>query len=197
MDAVVKIQFVTNHYRKVWEIEDVLPWVDQSKIALQELQDFDQLKVAKHKLAQAVAELPEGSSVMIDETGLYLEGLNGFPGPYVKWMVGVSGPETIYDILNRLGDRRARAKTVIGYQHPGHGPVFFESEMGGMIVPPSQEKGYGWDSIFQPHGFSETFAEMGLDHKKMITMRKTAAQKLRRYIERKGLAKDFEPLESS
>ena len=54
-----------------------------------------------------------------------------------------------------------------------------------------EEKGYGWDSIFQPHGFSETFAEMGVGNKKMISMRRTACERLLKYIDKKGLKADF------
>jgi len=51
-----------------------------------------------------------------------------------------------------------------------------------MIVEPKGENGFGWDKIFQPEGFEKTFAEMSMEEKNEISMRKKAFQKLKRYL---------------
>ena len=184
MGSSLNLRFVTNHRRKVIEIAHVIPEVKQEFFEFSELQSLDQRAIAKHKLDQLTEAFSE-QNVMVDETGLYLDALGRFPGPFVKWMLASGSPQNLYDIASRLGNTKATAKTCLGLMLADGSQAFFVAEMRGRLVPESVEKGYGWDSIFMPDGFDMTFAEMGVENKRMISMRSDAADRLNKYIERR------------
>jgi len=117
-----------------------------------------------------------------DDSGLEIDALNGEPGVYSARYSGSRDMEKNIDlVLEKLQDqenRRARFKTVIslflnGEQH------FFEGTVEGRIIAiRTGTEGFGYDPIFIPEGYDQTFAEMSLEEKNKISHRSQAVAKL-------------------
>jgi inosine triphosphate pyrophosphatase len=175
-----KIYFITGNDGKFNEAVKLMPEIERVDIKLPEIQGLNPQRVIAKKLE--VARTLHEPPLIVEDTSLYLNGLNGFPGPLIKWMLKAVGDQGIYDLCRKIEDRNAVAKTVIGYDD-GSGEVqYFEGEIEGQIVQPSGNEGFGWDAIFQPEGLNETFAEMGEDYKPEFSMRTQAFKKLKDYL---------------
>lgn len=117
-----------------------------------------------------------------DDSGLEIDALNGEPGVYSARYSGSRDMEKNIDlVLEKLQgqeNRRARFKTVIslfldGEQH------FFEGTVEGRIIASrTGTEGFGYDPIFIPEGYDQTFAEMSLEEKNKISHRSQAVAKL-------------------
>lgn len=182
MQTMQPIYFVTGNDKKYLEAAALLPSLERIDFDLPEEQTLDPQLVINKKLE--VAKTKHEGPLVVEDTSLYLDGLNGFPGPLIKWMLQAVGNQGIYDLCQRIHNRNAVARTVIGYDD-GQSVQFFEGEVHGHIVAPDGNGGFGWDTIFQPEGISETFAEMGEDYKAEFSMRTRAFEKLKQYIDNK------------
>ncbi|HTH81662.1 MAG TPA: non-canonical purine NTP diphosphatase [Mucilaginibacter sp.] len=118
-----------------------------------------------------------------DDSGLEIDALNGEPGVYSARYAGIHGNHTanIAKVLKNLGaetNRKARFRTVISLLWDGS-EHFFEGTVEGTIrTAPSGAAGFGYDPIFEPAGYSITFAEMTLEQKNKISHRAIAVEKL-------------------
>jgi non-canonical purine NTP pyrophosphatase (RdgB/HAM1 family) len=183
MEIMEPIYFVTGNDGKFREAKLIIPNLERVEIDLPEEQTLDPQIVIAKKLE--VAKKLHSGALVVEDTSLYLSGLNGFPGPLIKWMLHAVGNQGIYDLCRKIHDRHAIAKTVVGYDDGVSDVQFFEGEIHGQIVSPYGNEGFGWDDIFQPDGLNETFAEMGDDFKPEFSMRTTAFKKLRDYLDSK------------
>lgn len=172
------IYFITGNKGKLEEAKSILPEVVDLDIDLPEIQEIDPHKVIQAKLEEA-RKHNEGEFI-VEDTSLYFEVLNGLPGPLIKWFMKKLGNDGLYDLILKMGNNKAEAKTIIGYSDQKGNVEFFEGAIEGEIVEPKGE-GFGWDPIFKPSGFDKTFGEMDLYEKNSISMRKIAFEKLKEY----------------
>jgi non-canonical purine NTP pyrophosphatase (RdgB/HAM1 family) len=182
INVMQTIYFVTGNEGKFKEAKALMPEIERVEIDLPEEQTLDPQIVIQKKLA--VAQKLHGGPLVVEDTSLYLDGLNGFPGPLIKWMLQAVGNQGIYDLCQRIHNSRATAKTVVGYDDGGS-IQYFEGEIHGEIVKPNGNEGFGWDEIFRPDGISETYAEMGEEFKPEFSMRTQAFNQLVEYLKSK------------
>lgn len=176
----MKITFLTGNKSKFEEASLIIPDLIQHDIDLLEIQDTDPKRIILHKLEEAKKILLE--NLIVEDTSLYLDCLNGLPGPLIKWFLKTVGNDGLVKIANSFANNKALAKVILGFSKEG-GPVeFFEGSIEGTVVSPRGENGFGWDAIFQPDGRQKTFAEMTLEEKNEISMRKLAFQKLKEHL---------------
>lgn len=175
-----KIFFITGNDNKYQEANALLPYLERLNIDLPEIQSLDPQEVIAEKLKIARTKTDQ-QPLIVEDTSLYLEGLNGFPGPLIKWMLQAVGDKGIYELTQNIKNRQAYAKTVIGYKSC-EDIQYFEGVVDGQIVAPYGNEGFGWDAIFTPDGLNETFAEMGNEFKPEFSMRSKAFQKLKDYL---------------
>lgn len=98
--------------------------------------------------------------MVVEETGLELAVWNGFPGPFVRWMLEAVGAEGIARAAIALGDPRARAICLLAWTD-GERTVFGRGETTGeLVLPPRGGRGFGWDPVFQPDGETRTYGEL-------------------------------------
>lgn len=173
--------FVTGNDNKFREAKALVASLERIEFDLPEEQTLDPELVIRKKLEVARAKHPEGA-LIVEDTSLYLHGLNGFPGPLIKWMLQAVGTQGIFDLCSAIHNRSAVAKTVIGYDDGENDIQFFEGEIDGTVVSPAGIDGFGWDEIFRPAGCEETFAEMGDEFKPEFSMRSRAFEKLAEYL---------------
>lgn len=157
-----KITFVTGNNAKAREVERILDIPLKIKsIELDEIQELDLEKVALHKLNQAF-KLVKGP-VIIDDVSVEIKAWNNFPGPLIKWLLkaGNDGDASVLlKLLKNETNRSAKARLAVGF-HDGKKAYIFIGEVEGSIALKIRgENGFGWDPVFIPDGFDQTFAEM-------------------------------------
>jgi len=177
------LYFITGSKNKLNEAKSVIPIVEQLDIDLPEIQDVDARKIIKAKLLEALNH--RKAEFIVEDTSLYFECLGGLPGPLIKWFMKTIGNEGLSNIIAKLGNAKAEAKTIIGYAKSPEEIYYFEGSIKGNIVYPRGKSNFGWDPIFQPEGYSKSFAEMGQDEKNKISMRRLALNKLKEFMEKK------------
>jgi len=178
----MKLYFATGNKHKFLEVKSMLKNVDleQLKVDLPEIQEVDLEEVVKAKLFEALKHC-EGP-VLVEDTGLYLEFLNGLPGPLIKWFEERMGLDGISDLCKKTGEDGAIARTIIGYADKNK-MFFFEGKIKGKIVPPRKGNGFGWDAIFVPEGVDKAFSEMESEEKNRVSMRRKSLDKLKEFLE--------------
>ena len=175
------LYFITGNLNKFKGAKQILPEIEQLDIDLPEIQEIDPERILAFKLEQAF--LHHQGEFIVDDTGLYMECLNGLPGPLVKWFLKTVGPEGLYKIAQSLGNDRGMARAVIGYARSPKDIHFFEGVVNGRVVEPKGNDGFGWDPIFQPDGHDKTYAEMSLEEKNQVSHRGISLRKLKEFLE--------------
>ncbi|MDB5150037.1 MAG: Non-canonical purine pyrophosphatase [Mucilaginibacter sp.] len=184
--------FATNNSHKLKEVAAKI----EGKIKLYSLDDIG----CYDDIAETGATFHENASIKShfihnkyklncfgDDSGLEVDALNGEPGVYSARYSGKPGDHTgnINKVLKKLGDttnRKARFRTEISmiWDNKEH---FFEGVIDGTIRhEPSGTKGFGYDPIFQPDGYTSTFAELSLEEKNSISHRAEAIEKLLAFL---------------
>lgn len=188
-----KLVFATNNAHKLEEIRAILG----DKVEILSLNDID-----CHADIPETADTLQGNAALkaqyiydnygldcfADDTGLEVEALNGAPGIYSARYAGGEGHDSeanMKKLLSEMQDkdnRKARFRTVICLIEGGK-ENFFEGIVNGSIIRERKGgAGFGYDPVFMPDGYSETFAEMGNDEKNKISHRARAVQKLCEYL---------------
>lgn len=123
-----------------------------------------------------------GIDCFADDSGLEVQALNNKPGIYSARYSGKRGDyENMLFLLRKMegiSNRNARFKTVISLVHNGVNHLFEGVIAGKIRFEPKGERGFGYDPIFEPNGYTQTFAEMELDEKNKISHRALAMKKL-------------------
>lgn len=159
------------------------------KIDLPELQGTPE-EIAKMKVRHA-SERVKGP-VIVEDTCLCFNALGGLPGPYVKHFLDRLGPDGLQKMLHGFDDRTGYAQCTFAYSSGKTNPEnkeeedqVFVGQLPGKIVVPRGGASFGWDPIFQPDGYEETFAEMDKAVKSSISHRYLALTKLVEYLQTK------------
>ena len=178
-----KITFVTGNKAKVREVERILNIsLEVSNIEIDEIQEIDLEKVALNKLNQAFSIVK--NPVIIDDVSVEIDAWNGFPGPLIKWLlkVGDNNASVLLKLLKNETNRSAKARLAIGF-HDGKKAHIFIGEVKGTIAPEIRgENGFGWDPVFIPDGYNQTFAEMDPRVKDSISHRGRALVKFSDFL---------------
>ena len=193
----MQIVFATNNQHKLSEIRSILG----EKFEIMSLADIgchndipetaDTLEGNALQKAQYIVER-YGISCFADDTGLEVDALDGAPGVFSARYAGGEGHDSeanMQKLLAELGEnnnRKARFRTVIalleveGDQTTRH---LFEGIVNGQITREKHgHEGFGYDPIFQPDGYDDTFAQLGMDIKNKISHRARAVKKLAKYL---------------
>ena len=191
-----ELVFATNNAHKLEEIRAILG----NKINILSLNDIN-----CHEDIPETADTLEGNAALkaeyvfnhygkdcfADDTGLEVEALNGEPGIYSARYAGGDGHDSeanMTKLLTNMEDkdnRRARFRTSICLIEGGK-KYFFDGIVNGEIIRSRRGgAGFGYDPIFVPEGYTETFAEMGNDEKNKISHRARAVAKLCDYLNQK------------
>ncbi|WKN32866.1 non-canonical purine NTP diphosphatase [Porifericola rhodea] len=188
----MKICFATNNANKLKEIRQLLG----NTIAIQSLQEIgcteelpenqDTLEGNSEEKARYVYEHYQ-QDCFADDTGLEVNALEGEPGVYSARYAGPqrSNEDNMEKLLTRLNgkaDRSARFRTVITLILSGKQYQFEGIVKGKIVSERSGKQGFGYDPIFVPEGYSQTFAEMDMQTKNKISHRGLATKKLADFL---------------
>lgn len=135
------ILFITGNKDKLREVRALMPAVQGVDMDLTEIQEIDAHKIITAKLVEA--QRYQSGTFIVEDTSLYLDAMNGLPGPLVKWFVKAVGIEGIYKLTESFRSTRATARTLIGYADEDSTIHFFEGSISGTLVPPRGTDGFG------------------------------------------------------
>lgn len=186
----------TNNKDKVKEIIELLKDLNIDVITLNDLnlnveveEDKDSLEGNALKKAEEIwqhVQIPCSA----DDTGLFVHALNGAPGVFSSRYAGenVSYSDNRRKLLNELDgvpleSRTAYFRTVVCYYYAKDKFELFDGVCAGKITLTERgEKGFGYDAVFLPDGFENTFAELNREEKNRISHRAKAFEKLKAYL---------------
>ncbi len=158
LSGLPSFALVTGNADKRGEAERILGHrLDWVPLELPEPQSLDLLVVLGAKANEAFDRLRR--PVVVEETGLELAALNGFPGPLVKWMLQAVGAAGIARTALALGDPRVTARCALLWTD-GERRVVGEGATEGTLVAPRGSGGFGWDPVFLPAGERRTYGEL-------------------------------------
>jgi non-canonical purine NTP pyrophosphatase (RdgB/HAM1 family) len=167
------VKLVTSNIDKWREAQRILGVsLDRVSLDLPEIQAATTSAVALEKVS--AARLALGDEVIVEDAGVELLALGGFPGPYIKWWEKQGGLLSICRALDTLRDRRAVAVCVLGVAHAGELFVVEGRCEGTISIDLRGTNGFGWDAIFIPDGETRTFGEMSAAEKDAISHRRRA-----------------------
>ncbi|HUI00246.1 MAG TPA: XTP/dITP diphosphatase [Nitrososphaerales archaeon] len=141
-----------------------------------EIQADTTAEVAANSAAAAASKL--GEPVLVEDAGLFVDALGGFPGVYSAYALKTIGLRGVVALTKGSGSRAARFVSSVAYCEPGREPVVFEGSVRGRVAAkPRGSGGFGFDPIFVPDGSRSTFGEITLDEKCMVSHRGRALRK--------------------
>ena len=180
----MNLHFVTGNKDKVREAEAILGVkLRSSNLELDEIQELDPVKIAEHKVMQAWETV--GEPLFVWDLSIYIDCLNGFPGPLIKWFWTQVTLKKICEIANYYDDHGIANETILVY-YDGRSMKKFTARMEGKIPSePRGEKGWGWDPIFIPQGSTRTYAEMEPDEVLQFRSHRVVLEQLRDYLAQK------------
>lgn len=151
-----------------------------------EVQNDDVAYIAK----KAVEHLcPHHDRVVVEDTGLYIEALGGFPGPYAEYVYRTLGLGGVLKLLSGVDNRKARFKCAAAMCIGGRVEVFVGEVSGEISHTPRGAGGFGYDPVFIPEGYSKTYAELGDEIKNQISHRAKAFRALASWLQSRS--RDF------
>lgn len=193
-NGFMKLVFATHNQHKFKEVQQLMP----KHIELLNLNDIG----CTEDIAETATTI-EGNAMLkasyvfkhykyacfADDTGLEVASLNGAPGVYSARYAGEqkSDNDNMQKLLTELEshtNRNAQFKTIIAL-HTKTEQLLFEGIVTGKITLETKGKGgFGYDPIFQPEGYTQTFAELSPEEKNSISHRGRAIQKLLHYLKK-------------
>jgi len=190
---MVYLCFATNNQNKIAEIAQILG--DEFKIqSLKDIGCTEELPENQNTLEGNSLEKAQyvfdhyHSSCFADDTGLEVEALNGDPGVISARYAGMQKDnndniDLLLNNLNNVENRKAQFRTVITLITQS-GIKQFEGLIKGEILTSRRgDKGFGYDPIFQPTGYSKSFAELSMTEKNNISHRALAFNKLINFLQ--------------
>lgn len=179
-----KVYFITHNKHKYEEASEIaksykipVEWID---IEYEEVQanDLEDIALASCKnLIQMKPEL-EKKHFFVEDAGLFIKSLNGFPGPYSAYIFQTIGNEGILDLMKNEKSRAAYFKSVIAFFAYGKIKLFVGKTKGTIFTGKRGAKGFGFDPIFLPADEEITFAEMSLTTKNLYSHRQKSLREM-------------------
>ncbi|RZN60830.1 XTP/dITP diphosphatase [Methanonatronarchaeum sp. AMET6-2] len=176
-----EICFVTGNRHKVDEAEKILKntKVVMKDIGYPEIQDTLE-NVAGWGAKHAYKKL--GRPLIVEDSGLFVEKCDGFPGPYSSYVHQKIGNKGILRILGDASGRDSYFKSVVTYKDNRNKKTFIGKVHGEITFEIKGERGFGYDPIFTPKNSTKTFGEMDIETKNKYSHRRRALKQLDRWL---------------
>lgn len=147
------------------------------KVKVMEVQDDDIERIAEISALNALREV--NLPLIVEDAGLFIEALNGFPGPYSSYVYRTIGVRGVLRLMEGVEDRRASFKSAVAYCDPGGELRCFQGVVHGRITREARgDRGFGFDPIFEPDEEpTRTFGEMSVEEKNKLSHRAKALRK--------------------
>ncbi|MEM1552459.1 MAG: XTP/dITP diphosphatase [Candidatus Bathyarchaeia archaeon] len=179
--------FATNNFNKFNEARRVLNRyriaVGMIRVKTLEIQSESLEEIAKTSAVHAYKQcsLP----IIVEDAGLFVEALNGFPGPYSSYVYKTIGNEGLLKLMEEAKNRKAKFQSVVAFfSGELESPICFKGEVVGEITKEVRREshyGFGFDPIFKPANSQRTFAEMSIAEKNRYSHRARAFLKFAKW----------------
>ena len=182
------ITFITGNRNKLEEVRSILKTnqedthysIKSLDIDLPEVQGEPEY-VIQEKCKSASSQL--NGPIIVEDTSLCFNALGGLPGPYIKWFMKKIGLNGLNKLLLGYEDKTIEAKCIFGYQENRDSQIhYFTGITKGTLVEPRGNMNFGWDPVFLPEGYNETYGEMDNESKNSISHRFKALQLLKEFL---------------
>lgn len=174
------VTFASTNQNKYREVQSILSAhnisADFAQINLVEIQSDSLEEIATEKAKSAFLHV--GRPVIVEDDGLFVDALRGFPGQYSSHAFKTIGNEGILKLLAGSADRSASFRSLIAFYDGKHMSIS-EGRADGRISDKITEGGWGYDPIFIPAGTDLTFAQLG-NRKNEYSHRKAALEEFAR-----------------
>lgn len=147
--------------------------------SLEEVQSESLRNIAKKKANDAFKKCKK--PVIVEDDGLFVDSLNGFPGPYSSFVFGTIGNKGILELVKQ--NRSANFQSIIAYCDKCDSKIF-SAKLNGRISTGIRGRGWGYDPIFIPDGFDKSFAQ--LPNKDQISHRYVALKKFSNWYKQRS-----------
>lgn len=183
-----EILFGTSNKHKLHEAEITFQntsiKITHYPVDLLELQETSVERIAIYSLEQLPSEI---KSIFVEDTGLYIESLNGFPGPYAAHCFKTLGNNGILKLMAGIENRNAYFESCVAYKDQNGKIYSFLAKCNGFISNEIRGELWGFDPIFIPENaelnpLHKTFSELGDEVKKKISHRALALEKMKKFI---------------
>ncbi|MEM1542202.1 MAG: XTP/dITP diphosphatase [Ignisphaera sp.] len=183
---MIKLYFVTNNMGKFNEAKEILnsygvslERIDTEKIEIQSTSLED---IARYSAIHVYKQVRK--PIIVEDSGLFIDALNGFPGPYSSYVYKTIGLKGILKLLQGENNRKAVFEAVVALALREDMVLTFKGVVEGYIALEIRgSKGFGYDPIFVPkEGEGKTFAEMDIHEKNMYSHRGKAFRSLGMWI---------------
>ena len=185
------ITFITGNRNKLEEVRSILKTNQEESHFIIKALDIDLPEVqgepeyiVQEKCKSASLQL--NGPVIVEDTSLCFNALGGLPGPYIKWFMKKTGLEGLTKLLLGYEDKTIEAKCIFAYQENRESQIhYFTGITKGTLVEPRGNMNFGWDPVFLPEGYNETYGEMDNETKNSISHRFKALQLLKEFLDKK------------
>ena len=153
-------------YLKTFNIELEFVRFESIEIQSNRLED-----IALQKSKEAYGKI--GQPLIVEDTGLFIDSLKGFPGPYSSFVLDTIGNQGILDLLLKKTKRSALFRSIVAYKDSNK-HMTFSGDTKGTISEHITEGGWGYDPIFIPDGSTATYGQLGVTNKMGVSHRTNA-----------------------
>lgn len=182
------IFFLTQNQNKISDARILMSEFDIQQIDFEvpEIQEFDPREIISYKIKYAYEITKKPCFVM--DASLFLDCLNGFPGPFIKWYFSKTvGAEKTCQIAQLFNQKGCRWTTYLGYNDGLETFIFEETIKGNIPNEPIGTNGYDWDVIFIPEGETRTFAQMTFEEKQKYALTKKLLERFSNFLLTKAM----------
>ncbi len=176
----MKFVLISSNDRKIEELKTLLEpeiEVDAIKMEYPELKLDDPCEISKAAAKMLCERIKK--PVIVEDSGFFIDALNGFPGIMTKYTHNRIGLTGMLRAMKGVSNRKCWYKSAIGICLPGKQPAcFFGIEEGKVAEKIRGKKGWGQDPIFMPKGKKKTYGELGHPDGYHL-FRRNAAEKLK------------------
>lgn len=195
-----KIVLASNNKNKIAEIKEIIGDLKIEILAKSEVgqKDFDVEETENTLEGNALLKaqglknlLGPGYMVIADDTGLFVDYLDGQPGVHTSRFAGKDHDDAANNALMLekleglpMEERGCEFRTVIAIAEDGQEPRFVKGTLRGHLAEELRgTDGFGYDPLFMPEGSDKTFAEMGVHEKNQVSHRRRALEALKNELE--------------
>lgn len=185
-----------NKIKEILKIAPEIPLLDVSRFTSQwEVEETGETFEENAMLKAETAALYFGMTTIADDSGLEVIAMDHFPGiQSARFMINATYEEKMTYILNRMtpyqssGERAARFRTIVAFYDPlRNRKAYFEGIVEGTLAFSIKGRsGFGYDPIFIPKGFENTFGELPEEIKNTFSHRARAVKKLYSWMKKQG-----------
>lgn len=159
---MLELTFITGNETKLAQAQAALQGypitLTNQKIETPEIQSTDCEEIAKYSAKFACEQL--GKPVVTTDAGFYINTLNGFPGPFIKFINKWLSPQDLLNLMQGKEDRTVESPVCVAYCEPGKEPISFIAQNKGSLAEKASGTGSTIDQLYIPNGYNVPIGEL-------------------------------------